>query len=251
MSQSQVLVTGSSGRMGRATVAELVRRGHLVRGFDRVSSPDLPDMVVGDLTDRASVDRAMLGVSTLIHLAATPDDADFLTQLLPNNVIGLYHIMESAQAAGVRRIILASSGQVNWWQQQQGPHPVHLDDPLSPRSWYAATKMLMEGIGYAFTRSHGTSVILARLGWCPRTPEQVDEIAAADWGKDVYFSPGDTGRFFACCVEAPESVRYALVNASSRPYRTARLDLRPAWELLGFEPREIWPEGIEIIRNGS
>ena len=157
--------------------------------------------------------------------------------------------MESARLAGVRRIVLASSGQVNWWQQHSGPHPVRVDQPISPRSWYAATKMFMESIGYSFTVAHSMSCIVARLGWCPRTPEQADEIAGADWAKDVYFSPGDAGRFFACCVEAPETVRYALVNASSRPYRTARLELKEAKELLGFEPQETWPEGIDIVRG--
>jgi len=116
MSAPLVLVTGSSGRIGRAVVAELLERGHQVRGFDRIASPTVPDSVVGSVTDRAAVDQAMTGVTTLIHLAATPDDADFLSELLPNNIAGLYHVMESAQLAHVGRIILASSGQVNWWQ---------------------------------------------------------------------------------------------------------------------------------------
>ena len=47
-----VLVTGSAGRIGRAVVAELLTRGHRVRGFDRVPSPGLPDSAVGDLTSR-------------------------------------------------------------------------------------------------------------------------------------------------------------------------------------------------------
>src|SRR5262245_13676097 len=96
-----VLVTGSSGRIGRAVVAELQRRGHAVRGFDRVAAPGLDDSLTGDLTDRAALDSAMRGITALIHLAATPDDDDFLSQLLPNNIVGLYHVMESARLAGV------------------------------------------------------------------------------------------------------------------------------------------------------
>ena len=38
----RILVTGSAGRIGRAAVAELVRRGHTVVGFDRVLTPGLP-----------------------------------------------------------------------------------------------------------------------------------------------------------------------------------------------------------------
>ncbi len=35
-----------------------------------------------------------------------------------------------------------------------------------------------------------------RLGWCPRTPEQVEEIRMEEWAQEVYLSPGDAGRFF-------------------------------------------------------
>ena len=98
----RVLVTGSSGRIGRAVVAELSLRGHAVRGFDLTPTAGLADMVIGTLTDRGAVDRAMAGRDTLIHLAATPDDDDFLEKIVPNNIIGVYHVMESAREAGDR-----------------------------------------------------------------------------------------------------------------------------------------------------
>ena len=239
-----VLITGSSGRIGRAVVAELQRRGHTARGFNRAPSPMLPATIIGNLGDRAALDRAMSGVSCLIHLAATPDDADFFSELLPNNLVGLYHMLESARAAGVQRIVLASSGQVNTLQQQRGPFPIREDQPVSPKYWYAATKMFMEAIGHGFAETHGLSVIVARLGWCPRTEAQVAEIAAAEWAQDIYISPGDAGRFFACSVEAPASVRHLIVNAASRPRHITRLDLTVAKESLGYEPRDTWPEGL-------
>jgi len=242
-----VLVTGSSGRIGRAAVAELQCRGHTVRGFDLTPTPGLADCVTGTLTDRAALDRAMRGVQSLIHLAATPDDADFLTELLPPNIVGLHHVMESARAAGVARIILASSGQVNWWQQRDGPYPIRPEDPVSPKYWYAATKMFMEAIGRSFAEVHGISVIVARLGWCPRTREQVEEIATAEIFRDVYFSPGDAGRFFACAVEAPATVRHAIVYAASRALNVPRFDMSSAKELLGYEAEESWPQGVEIV----
>ena len=242
-----ILVTGSSGRIGRAAVAELQRRGHGVRGFDRMPTPGLADCIIGDLADRNAIDRAMQGIHSLIHLAATPDDADFLTELLPNNITGLYHIMESARAAGVRRIVLASSGQVNWWQQRDGPFPIRPEDPVSPKHWYAATKMFMEAIGRSYVEIHGISVIVARLGWCPRTAGQVEEIAAGELFRDVYFSPGDAGRFFACAVEASDAVRHAVVYGASRPLRQQRFDMSSARALLGYEPMESWPQGVEIV----
>ena len=238
---TRILVTGSSGRIGRAVVAELLRRGHTVRGFDRVATPGLDDCIGGDLADRAAIDRAMRGIECLIHLAATPDDVDdVLGDLIPNNIAGLYRIMESARIEGVRRVVLASSGQVNWWQQQRGEVPIRATDLPSPKYWYAATKMFMESIGRSFAEMHGISVIVARLGWCPRTPAQVEEIAGLEWARDVYLSPGDAGRFFACAAEAPESVRHAIVYAGSRWIVRERFDLSGAKALLGYEPQDRW-----------
>ena len=104
-------MTGSAGRIGRAVCAELVARGHRVRGFDRVPSPALEDAVVGDAVNPADVARALDGMDTAVHLAATPDETDFLTQLLPNNVVGLYHVLEAARRARLARLVLISSGQ--------------------------------------------------------------------------------------------------------------------------------------------
>jgi nucleoside-diphosphate-sugar epimerase len=242
---STVLVTGSAGRIGRAVVRELRARGHAVRGFDLVPTPGLDASVVGDLTDDAAVRRAVEGTSAVVHLAATPDDDDFLTTLLPNNVVGVYHVLEAARRAGVRRLVLASSGQVVWWQRQTGPLPIRVDVQPTPRHWYAATKVFLEAAGRAFAESHGLSVVAVRLGWCPRTPEQAREIAATEWAQDVYLSPRDAGRFFACAVEAPADVRFAVVYACSRPARQTLYDLGPARQLLGYEPRDTWPQGAE------
>jgi hypothetical protein len=202
---------------------------------------------VGDLSDAAAVRRAAEGAWALIHLAATPDDDDFLTQLLPNNIVGVYHLLEAARLAGVRRLVLASSGQVVWWQRFTGPLPIGADVQPTPRGWYAATKLFAEAAGRALAEAHHRSVIAVRLGWCPRTPEHVEELKRTDWGQDVYLSGGDAGRFFACAVEAPLDLRFAVVYACSRPVRSEVYDMRPAKDLLGYEARDTWPQGVEEI----
>jgi uronate dehydrogenase len=196
---------------------------------------------VGDITDAAAVQRAAAGAAALIHLAAIPDDDDFLTKLMPNNVAGVYHVLEAARLAGVRRVVLGSSGQVVWWQRFRGPLPIGVDIPPTPRGWYAATKLFLEAAGRVYAEAHGMSIVAVRLGWCPRTPEHEEELRRTEWGPDVYLSPGDAGRFFACAVEAPLDLRFAIVYATSRPVRNLTYDLGPAKELLGYEPRDRWP----------
>src|SRR5262249_22589809 len=113
---------------------------------------------------------------------------------------------------------------------------------------YAAAKVFLEAAGRAFAEAgYVKSVIAVRLGWCPRTPEQVEEIASMDWAQDVYLSPGDAGRFFARAVEAALSIPFVVVYATSKPARMERLAMAPARQLLGYEPEERWPQGTEIV----
>ena len=238
-----VLVTGSAGKIGRAAVRELKARGHFVRGFDLAPSPLVDESHTGSIADATSFQRAAAGMDVLIHLAATPDDDDFMTKLLPNNIVGTHIALEAARLAGVRRVVLASSGQVVWWQRFTGPLPIGVDAQPSPRGWYAAAKLFLEAAGRVYAESHGLSVIAARLGWCPRDQAHVAELGNTDWGPDVYLSPGDAGRFFACAAEASTDIKFAIVYACSRPVKELVYDDGPARDLLGYQARDVWPHG--------
>jgi len=240
-----VLVTGAAGRVGQAACEGLLARGHKVRAFDVRPSPGVEDAIVGDVSDGSQVAKAMEGMEVVVHLAATPDEDDFLGKLLPNNIVGLYHVLESARQAHVGRVILASTGQVV--MGHEGPWPITPDMPFSPRNWYGSAKVLAEVAGQVYAHTHGLRVIVARLGWCPRDKAHAEELAQSDEGKDVYFSPGDAGRFFGCAVEAPMDVKHAVVFATSKPFKRVRFDISAARDLLGYEPQDTWPQGTEIV----
>jgi nucleoside-diphosphate-sugar epimerase len=244
----RVLVTGSAGRIGRAVVSELTAHGVAVRGFDRHETPGVEEAFVGNLASRTDLDRAVNGCEKVVHLAATPDDDDFLTRLLPANIVGVYNLMEAARLGGVTRMVLASSGQVNWWQRPRGPLPIRPEDPVTPKYWYAAAKVFLEAAGRAFAEGHGLSVIVARLGWCPRTPSHLEEIAGFDWAQDVYLSPADAGRFFHRALVA-EGISFAILFATSRPVVRSYFDLGPSRELIGYDPKDQWPQGVENLRG--
>lgn len=253
----RVLVTGSAGRVGRAVVAELVARGHTVVGFDVRTTPGLPAArsVVATLADVDALRRAAAGVRAIIHLAATPDDArfprgtppddgdNFVSELVPNNVVGPYQVMEAARTLGVPRVILASTGQVIDGHLRDARIPVTPDSPPRPRYLYACTKVFLEALGQVYARHHGIAVLAVRLGWCPRDAGQVEEIRQTELGQDVYLSPGDAGRFFAAAVEAESVPPFAVLYATSRFTHTRRYDLTATRDVLGWEPRETWPEG--------
>ncbi len=253
----RILVTGSAGRVGRAAVAELVARGHHVIGFDVNPTPGLPpaQSVVAAFADVGALRRAATGAGAIIHLGATPDDAryprgaapddgdNFTTELVPNNIVGSYQVMEAARALQIPRVILASTGQVIGGHLLAGHLPVTPAASYQPRYLYACTKVFLEALGQVYAREHGIEVLAVRLGWCPRAGQE-EEFAQSAFGKDVYLSPGDAGRFFAASVEAAKLPPFAVVFACSRYVNTHLYDLSSARELLGWEPRDQWPDGM-------
>jgi uronate dehydrogenase len=259
MTPKRVLVTGSAGRLGRAAVAGLMARGHIVTGFDVRPTPGLPDRqsFVAGLGETRILRNAATGVDSIIHLAATPDDArfprggppddgdNFLNELVPNNLVGPYQILEVARSLKIPRVILASTGQVVDGYEGEGRYPIAPDVPARPRYIYACTKVFLEALGQVYARRHGICIVAVRLGWCPRDAGQVGEIRASERGQDVYLSPGDAGRFFAATVEAKELPEYSVVFATSRFVHKHRYDLSNCKDLFGWEPQEQWPQGTE------
>jgi nucleoside-diphosphate-sugar epimerase len=244
--QAFILVTGSAGRIGQAAVSALVAAGWRVRGFDRLPSPGTPDFVTGDLAHTETVRQAAAGATGVIHLGGVPDDEDFLTRLLPNNVIGSYNVLEAARLGGAKRVLVASSGQVNWWQQLEGPHPVRPQDAYTPREWYSVGKIFLETAGMTYARNYDLTVLAIRLGWCPRTPEHLAELEATPRGHDTYLSPADAGRFFARAMAADLEPGFHALYVASRPVRHRIFDLEPTRRLLGWEPTDQWPQGAAV-----
>lgn len=254
----RILVTGSAGRIGRAAVAELVARGHIVTGFDIRATPGVPPerSIVGTLTDVDALRRAATGVTAIIHLAATPDDAqfprgtppndgdNFVAELVPNNIVGPYQVMEVARTLGIPRVILASTGQVIDGHLRDGNIPVTPESPPRPRYLYACTKVFLEALGQVYAKQHGIAVLAVRLGWCPRDAGQVAEIRGSELFQDVFLSPGDAGRFFASTVETEKLPPFGVLYATSRFTHTKRYDLSACKKVLGWEPKETWPDGI-------
>ena len=69
----RVVVTGASGKAGRAVVRDLVEHEHDVLGVDLVSPTDSPAaFLLADLTDFAQAVECLAGVEAVVHLAAIP-----------------------------------------------------------------------------------------------------------------------------------------------------------------------------------
>jgi uronate dehydrogenase len=241
----RVLVTGSTGSIGQPLSRYLTQRGHAVRGFARRPTPGLADHVVGDLTDRDAVRRAVEGSEAIVHLGAYPNPADFIDVLLGPNVVGLYHVCEAAVEFGVARLVLASTVQVISGHRFRD-RAVTIEDGPAPVNHYALTKAWAELAGDMYARVHNLSVISVRIGWFPRNTEEARRLAASPLGRDIFLSHDDSDRFLTLCVESsdPPPGASVVLQATSRPAVAPRMDLEPARRVIGYLPRDTWPEGL-------
>jgi nucleoside-diphosphate-sugar epimerase len=250
MKPQRILVTGSAGTIGKLAVGALRARGHHVRGFDRVPTPAASEQVVGQLTDGAAVHAACAGMDAVIHLAATPDSADFVSDLVPNNLVGPYHVLEAVRAAKVGRLVVASTIRVGFMHDWYH-NVVRVGDGFAPHDHYSFTKAAGEVMGEMYARLHGLTVLCARIGWVVRNADEVAAQRRNAWHSGILLSQDDCARYVVACVENPlhfpTATRFAAMFVTSRPMETAAVDLSEATAVTGWAPENTWPEGTPWV----
>jgi nucleoside-diphosphate-sugar epimerase len=168
---ARVAVTGGSGKLGRAVVADLLEHGWEVHNLDLVPSPDdaCPHTRV-DLTDYGQVVEALTGIDdryrgldAVVHLAAIP--APGLTAnaaTFANNVPSTYNVFAAARLAGIKNVVWSSSETVLGLPFETPPPYVPVDEeyPGRPESTYSLGKLLDEQMAAQFCRWDPTLKII-------------------------------------------------------------------------------------------
>jgi len=110
-----VTVVGGSGFLGSHVADQLSEAGYQVRIYDRVSSPwkrESQEMMVGDLLDSDSLDRAISGAYAVYNFAALADLNKALRQPVDTariNVLGNVLVLEACQRHNIKRFVYAST----------------------------------------------------------------------------------------------------------------------------------------------
>ena len=164
----RALVTGAPGFTGGHRVRDLAGQGDAVRALvrDRRRSPvagGFPggvEVVEGDLTDTASVARAMAGIDVVYNIAARYREANLTAATYRAvNATAVGAIVEAAPAAGVRRVVHCSTVGVHGDVEHP---PADEDAPLRPGDVYQETKLEGERVGREAARRSGVELVIAR-----------------------------------------------------------------------------------------
>jgi UDP-glucose 4-epimerase len=138
--------------------AFLRRRGYEVSGFDRADGADVLDL--------PAVKRAARDCAAIVHLAALAhDSAGSPDQIMAVNVLGTWHVLLAAEAAGVSRVICFSSAQVfGIAEGERLPDYFPVDDAHPRRAMrpYGLSKCLAEDLCDGFTRRTGIASVALR-----------------------------------------------------------------------------------------
>ncbi len=252
MSQKSFLVTGGAGFLGINLCRFLLARGHRVRSLD-IAAFDYPergavDDLRGDVRDAGAVERAMAGITTIVHAAAalplSPPEEIFST-----SVEGTRTILEAAQQHGVERVIFTSSTAVYGLPLH---HPLYEHDALQGVGPSGEAKILAERICEEF-RGRGMCVPVVR----PKSfvgPERLGVFEILyDWayagrnfpllgsGDNVYqlLDVEDLCRAIVLCASADPAAANATFNVAAKSFGTMRENIQCVLDRAGHGKRAI------------
>ena len=167
---SKYLVTGAAGFIGRSIARQLLQNGATVRGLDNFSTGKRENLegltglefIEGDITHRATVNRACQGVDVIFHEAALASVPRSVADPVPtndSNVTGTVELLQAARQANVRRIVYAGSSSAYGDTPTLPKREDMLPNPVSP---YAVSKLAAEYYMSCFHAVYGLETVTIR-----------------------------------------------------------------------------------------
>lgn len=165
----RILITGGAGFIGSALANRLLLEGHRVRVIDDLSAGN-PDRLHadihftrGDVADKPKLWGLLNNIDCVYHLAArvsVPESTLYPREYNATNVGGTVALMEAVRDAGVKRVVLASSGAIYGEQAQE---KITEDLPPRPTSPYGVSKLSAEHYVLSIGQLWGIEAVILRI----------------------------------------------------------------------------------------
>ena len=275
---ARIVVTGASGKAGRAVVRTLLEHDHDVLAVDVVSpTASSAPSLLADLTEYGQTVECLAGQDAVVHLAAIPasgirtEETTFRT-----NMLSTYNVFEAARLIGLHRVVWASSETIlglPFEREQPAYAPIDEDHPAYPESSYAVSKVLSEELGRQLYRWTGTPYIALRFSNIMEPqdyesfPSYWNDPNLRRWNLWGYVDARDVAESCRLALEAEIGAEHFIVAAAdtvmNRPSRELMAEVYPAVpyqptagdfdtllsiekarKLLGYEPQWSWRDHI-------
>jgi nucleoside-diphosphate-sugar epimerase len=258
--KKRVLITGASGRIGKALAERLGDRYRLRLLYHRTVPAEHEaaaakaretgqpvvlegtphEVVVGNAADLEAMVRACTGVDAVAHMAADPAVQAPWESILNANIVGTYNAYEAAHRAGCSKVIFASSNHATGFYEKEGVYTTP-EMPVRPDSYYGVSKVFGEALGRYYVDAFGMSIICLRIGSFQPKPRGVRQLS-------TWLSHRDMAQLTwrGIETEVPFAVVYG-ISGNTRAY----WDISSARKLLGYEPEDNAEDhAAEVMASG-
>jgi nucleoside-diphosphate-sugar epimerase len=249
----RIAVTGARGMIGSAAVNYCRAQGADVMAADsvgRAGEGEFTRFLNADLTDAAQVYDVLDGADAVIHMAAIPAQRIFPSaRTFFTNVGMTWNVLEAATRLGIKRVVLASSVQVNNTITPRSPLrfqylPLDEDHPVVPHEDYGLSKLVGEVCANTFAEHYGLSVVsfrfpfVANADWIPQLPFADPEPMHVAVGAYLHLQDAAKACYLAATADLPPNSHNVLFVAAREscvalPSREWAAKYHPEAELRG------------------
>jgi uronate dehydrogenase len=203
----RILFTGAAGGVGNMIRPLLAPLYPGLVLSDRVVPANLSSgetFVTCDLTRPEEVASAVEGAHSILHFGGFSVEGPW-DAILQSNIIGCYNLFEAARAAGVKRVVFASSNHaVGFYPRARRIGP---DVTVRPDSRYGVSKAFGEALGALYSDKHGMAVTCLRIGNVGPRPLDVRRLS-------IWISPEDLVRLLRIGLDHPD-ISYEILYGAS------------------------------------
>jgi nucleoside-diphosphate-sugar epimerase len=277
-----VVVTGGSGKAGRAVVRDLTEHGYDVLNVDIAPSREpISRFLKTDLTDLGQTYEALKDAEGVVHLAAIPAPG-----LLPDeitfriNMSSTYNVFSAATSLGLKRVVWASSETtlgLPFDREQPAYAPIDEAHPMYPESSYALSKDIGEEMARQFSRWTGVPFVGLRISNImepddyQKFPGYWNDALLRKWNLWGYVDARDVAQACRLGLEvavtgADHYIIAAADTCMTRPNRdlmnevfpkvplrghigehTTLLSIEKAKRVLGYSPKYSWRDHVKAV----